>query len=414
KEENKELRRKLDNCKIRLTFLKEFEYFIQNFVEKEDIDTNEFLREFLLTIQSLTGGNPSIVVFMHYSWEKCTVNEPFHLLQYNWKNFYSKQITDTDVIVFPYDIYPKGKNCQKEIEKLLLEEKKSVNNLLILRLGHVKPQIYLQIENITLPEYIDRYIKELNEFIYPISFLLKISILYDQMRKNLEEKYLLFDLLFHDLRNYIGFSILALSSLAKTSEKNRTIELLEKHLNKANNLISKIEYMTFIEASDYQLQPFNFYRIILTVIKVIENQFQNEKIEITIDPEAEPKQPILLVDHLFSEAINNLISNSVKYNEATIKKIEITWRPWEQDNSYLHIRISDNGIGIPDSEKMKVFRRFETSTLTKEKKKGLGLGLNIVLRLITRYQGYIWFENRIEDDFSKGSVVNLCTPQVKQ
>jgi signal transduction histidine kinase len=46
-----------------------------------------------------------------------------------------------------------------------------------------------------------------------------------------------------------------------------------------------------------------------------------------------------------------------------------------------------------------------------QKTKGAGMGLSIVSSLIERYGGKIWIEDRVYDDFSRGSVFNILLPR---
>ena len=40
----------------------------------------------------------------------------------------------------------------------------------------------------------------------------------------------------------------------------------------------------------------------------------------------------------------------------------------------------------------------------------MGLGLSLVKEIITSYNGHIWVENRVSDDYTKGSVFVVLIP----
>lgn len=72
------------------------------------------------------------------------------------------------------------------------------------------------------------------------------------------------------------------------------------------------------------------------------------------------------------------------------------------------IEIIDNGIGIHDSWKAKVFQRsFENV----DNLSGTGLGLTLVNAIIQYFNGKIWVEDKIKDDYSKGSKFIVLIPQ---
>ena len=64
------------------------------------------------------------------------------------------------------------------------------------------------------------------------------------------------------------------------------------------------------------------------------------------------------------------------------------------------MEVRDNGIGIDDTRKDKIFQKIHRKS---KRSKGMGLGLSLVAKLIDLCDGKIWVEDRIELDYSKGS-----------
>jgi signal transduction histidine kinase len=56
---------------------------------------------------------------------------------------------------------------------------------------------------------------------------------------------------------------------------------------------------------------------------------------------------------------------------------------------YFSLKISDQGKGIPDDLKQKVFEPF----VSFGEEKGTGLGLTIVFEAIQNFNGRVWIEN---------------------
>ena len=82
---------------------------------------------------------------------------------------------------------------------------------------------------------------------------------------------------------------------------------------------------------------------------------------------------------VISQIINNLIQNSIKHGFDNYKgEAQITVFIEEKDENLI-IEYQDNGIGIKEDIKDKVFEPFVT---TKRNSGGTGLGLNIVYNLI--------------------------------
>lgn len=84
----------------------------------------------------------------------------------------------------------------------------------------------------------------------------------------------------------------------------------------------------------------------------------------------------------------NLLSNAIKYSEKPINcQIDV------RDNC-LHIKIIDQGIGIPEEEQQHLFTRFFRARNV-ENIQGTGLGLNIVKRYVEIMNGKVSFESRL-------------------
>ncbi len=82
----------------------------------------------------------------------------------------------------------------------------------------------------------------------------------------------------------------------------------------------------------------------------------------------------------------NLISNALKFRSQEPPQIRITVS--EKKSSWI-FGISDNGIGIAEEEKDKVFQMFHRGAAAKGKP-GRGIGLAICARIVARHGGRIW------------------------
>jgi len=105
----------------------------------------------------------------------------------------------------------------------------------------------------------------------------------------------------------------------------------------------------------------------------------------------------------------NLLSNSVKYNENPFVKILIKISKVEKnENKYVKMEFIDNGIGISDSKKKIIFLKGYADY---KGGKGMGLGLALVKKIINSYHGEIWVEDKIKGDYTKGSNFIIIIPE---
>ncbi|MEN8193464.1 MAG: HAMP domain-containing sensor histidine kinase [Bacteroidota bacterium] len=106
----------------------------------------------------------------------------------------------------------------------------------------------------------------------------------------------------------------------------------------------------------------------------------------------------------FRMVIENILNNGLKYsNDGKVKLSAKT------SGNKVKIEISDNGIGIPDEEKNKVFERFYRGQQSeKDGIRGYGLGLSLAKLVITKMKGYLY----IEDNTPHGSIFIIELPIV--
>ncbi|MDX8379135.1 MAG: ATP-binding protein [Gallionella sp.] len=96
---------------------------------------------------------------------------------------------------------------------------------------------------------------------------------------------------------------------------------------------------------------------------------------------------------LIGEIFQNLISNSVKYNDKPDKWVEIGCK--EQDTLPVYY-VRDNGIGIAPQHQDSVFRIFKRLHEQNKYGGGTGAGLTIVKKIIERHGGRIWLESKLD------------------
>ncbi|MEP7266100.1 MAG: 7TM diverse intracellular signaling domain-containing protein [Saprospiraceae bacterium] len=104
----------------------------------------------------------------------------------------------------------------------------------------------------------------------------------------------------------------------------------------------------------------------------------------------------------------NLINNAFQAVDEKAKKGGVDYKPTvtvstKSNADQIEIRVSDNGDGIPETIKDKIFQPFFT---TKDTGKGTGLGLSLAYDIVKAYGGEI----RVETEVGKGSKFTIILP----
>lgn len=133
---------------------------------------------------------------------------------------------------------------------------------------------------------------------------------------------------------------------------------------------------------------------------ILSSQLKWTEKNISVEPELEEFE-IKSNENLLFRVWQNLISNAIKFtNENGTIKINLK----KQENSFL-FTIEDNGIGIADEDKDKIFNPFFTGDKS-HNKEGSGLGLPLVKSIVEKLGGEISFES----ERSKGTTFTVCLP----
>lgn len=89
-----------------------------------------------------------------------------------------------------------------------------------------------------------------------------------------------------------------------------------------------------------------------------------------------------------TQVFQNLVSNAVKFCRGGPPRIEVSA---ERDGALWRVRVRDNGIGVPDEYRERIFGMFQRLHGRREYA-GTGIGLAICQKIVERHGGAIWVE----------------------
>lgn len=197
----------------------------------------------------------------------------------------------------------------------------------------------------------------------------------------------------HELRTPLtsirGFAQTMLTSWDRLDEdsKKKFVGIIEQQSNRLINLVENILSVTKLPNESVILKNIDVNNSIIPIIQIVHQQYKNHKFTQNFDK----SNPTISVDlEKFQQILINLIENAAKYsNEGSEIKV-IT----SHSNDEVSIKIQDEGIGIKDEDKDKIFEKFSRidNPLTR-KTQGSGLGLYITKTLVEKMHGSISVNN---------------------
>ena len=205
------------------------------------------------------------------------------------------------------------------------------------------------------------------------------------------------------LKTFISF----LGNKEMRSDETITEQVIQDSMFELDNLSAYLKKLKDMIRADndvtsLQISRFNIRELIEKIIRLAKSSTTKD-INISILYESD----LLWVEadavHV-ANVLNNLIENAVKYSG---ERVDIEIKAAIKGKE-LWLTVSDNGIGIPYSEKDKVFAKFYRGSNIPDKNiPGIGLGLSYVKLIIEAHKGKV----SLLSDVGKGTSVTLSLPQ---
>ena len=207
----------------------------------------------------------------------------------------------------------------------------------------------------------------------------------------------------HELKTPIATTKLQLQTLLKQKLNLQTqSEIIQSALQeneRLNTLIDNVLLASRLENKDYafQLSKENLSALCeQLLIRYYKKEMQAEQLVLNIEPNLFCELDV----QLFPSILINLIDNAIKYSGDDRKIIIHLFKA----NNQLSLRVIDNGYGIAETDRNKIFDRFyRVGNEETRMAKGTGLGLFIVRNIVNKHQAHI----SIRNNSPKGSIFQI-------
>lgn len=170
------------------------------------------------------------------------------------------------------------------------------------------------------------------------------------------------------------------------SDLPEAVDFIDTSTNKMEHLIGQILQLSQVGQRELHPQLVKVRPLVAEVIDTMTYQLNKRDTWAVVND-----VPDVIVDPLaFLQIISNLVDNAVKYLDASRSgMIEISGEVTDYETIF---HVKDNGCGIPEADKDKVFQLFRRAANT-ENVRGHGMGLAYVQTLVQRHGGRVWFES---------------------
>lgn len=174
------------------------------------------------------------------------------------------------------------------------------------------------------------------------------------------------------------------------------VDILKRNSSRISNLIDGLLQST--RSTELKMELFSSTKAIEQTMVVCGDRLKLKDVSVSVDHTSEPLEihgdleKVVIV-------MTNIITNAIEaMNEVSEPKLTIETL---QTGEFTQIAISDNGKGMSEATKQKLFDPFFT-----ERHGGMGLGLSSVKHLMDQHQGMIF----VESELGEGTTFRLCFP----
>lgn len=176
-----------------------------------------------------------------------------------------------------------------------------------------------------------------------------------------------------------------------TSSQTEYIKNISLSNERMIALVNSLLNISRIESGRLSVEPMptKLPELVTNTIKEVQSKANEKKIEIRF--EADPNLPTVNIDpKLIGEVYLNLLTNSVNYTgTGGVVRVVIG-----MNSTQIVSQVIDNGIGIPENQKNRVFERFfRADNAVKFRPDGTGLGLYLIKEIVEASGGNMWFES---------------------
>jgi PAS domain S-box-containing protein len=231
----------------------------------------------------------------------------------------------------------------------------------------------------------------------------------EEIHEERRQAELYLDLMGHDINNMnqvgIGYLEMALGRLKLSDEDRQYLIKPIEALYDSSRLIDTVRKLQIAKEGAIRLEKVDACGILQEVVSQY-SHVPGRDVTIRLSSQG---PCYVMAGGLLKDVFSNIIGNSIKHSTGPVT-IEVKVSSiFEGGRMLYRFDISDNGPGIPDSIKKKLFRRYQRGDFGAT---GHGLGLYLVKTLVDDFHGKVWVEDRVPGDHTKGCRFVIMLPAI--
>ena len=213
-----------------------------------------------------------------------------------------------------------------------------------------------------------------------------------------------FTMIAHEIRTPVSLIIGPLEKIMKRGNVSDDMKVIDRNAHRLLELVNQLLDFRKVEQHSLVMHfaPQNIHELISSVSERFAPTFEQSGKHFVVDYPDEHFTAIVDKEAL-TKVVSNLLTNANKYTKDEVRLSCIT----EPDGEHFRIVVTDNGIGIREENRSRLFEPFFQA---QDNKPGTGIGLNIVKNIVDLHHGTIV----VDSEIGKGSAFSIVLPVVQE
>ncbi|MGA9141915.1 MAG: hybrid sensor histidine kinase/response regulator [Methanocella sp.] len=230
----------------------------------------------------------------------------------------------------------------------------------------------------------------------------------DELKESKAQAELYVDLMAHDINNMnhiaMGFLELALETIELDPDSEELVKKPVDQLKASSRLIENVRKLQRVKTGEMRQSLIELGPMLS---EVVNSHAGIPGSEVKVNYTALDGCYVMAND-LLADVFTNLVGNSIKHSDGHVTvNVNLSKETNSSGQACYRISVEDNGPGVPDEMKDKIFNRFRRG---ETRAHGSGLGLYLVRALLDHYSGKVWVEDRVPGNRSMGSRFVVLLP----
>ena len=193
----------------------------------------------------------------------------------------------------------------------------------------------------------------------------------------------------HELRTPLAVILSCASAAGRASDEERLhfLDSIQSEGLRMSRLVDDMLLLTNADNHNWTIKkaPVELDTLMLNTFEAFEPMASRKSIHLSISLPETAVPPFSCDQERISQVLSILVHNALSYTpKGGYVRLALLW-----EGRNMQLFVEDNGIGIPDEEKSRIFDRFYRADRSRSKKGHFGLGLCIASEIVKAHHGQI-------------------------